>query len=592
MLNRKIERILLIQPPRTIYKEVENPRSAPPLGLAYLAAVLENLYDVKILDAVAEGFWNVKELGDGMVSYGLGSKDIDTRILQYKPDVVGISSMFSYQHSNVKELAIRIKSLCKDIVVVTGGDHPTALPREVLAESNIDYVILGEGDYSFRSLLKALENGKNISEVDGLAFKDGDTIKINPKSCFIQNIDDLPFPARHLLPMTKYSEINMSHSVAPIENFRLPYTPIVSSRGCPAACTYCSCEFMWGKHKFRARSADNVLKEIELLVSQGYKEIYFDDDNFAHDKKRVHKILDGILEQKWDLTWSLPNGVALYRLDRPLLEKMKLSGCYSMNLPIESGSQRVLKIMRKPLNLKKVPALVQIMKELGIYTIGMFMIGTPGEKKEDIEMTLEAAAKLKQTGLDYVEFFITIPLPGTKIYEECLKKEYIKDIDFSKMNIARGTITTPEFDPEYLEKARHRGWIMCNFSYNTDFILYPDEVEKIEHKLTKLSVKENARIFIAGNAPLLENLLRKKGYSLSSFSKGNEILKIVQKNKPDLLIIEKELPDMQGWNILRMMRKDKRSNGFPIILIVKEDQDMLKGKNIVWLIQEVLDKKN
>lgn len=591
MLDKKIERILLIQPPRTIHKGVENPRAAPLLGIAYLAAVLENFYDVKVLDAAAEDFWNMKELEDGMIRYGLDYQDIDQRILEYKPDVVGISSMFSYQQSNVRQLAARIKNLCKDILVVAGGTHATAMPREVMAEGNIDYVILGEGEYSFRSLLKTLENGKNISEVDGLAFKDGDTIKINPKTDYIRNLDELPFPARHLLPMDKYSEINMSHSVAPIEKFRLPYTPIVTSRGCPAACTYCSCEFMWGKHYFRSRSPENVLKEIELLVSEGYKEIYFDDDNFAHDKKRAHKILDGMLEKKWDLTWSLPNGVAIYRLDRPLLEKMKLSGCYSMNLPIESGSQRVLKIMRKPLSLKKVPNIIEDIKKLGIYTVGMFMIGTPGEKKEDIEKTLEVATKLKQSGLDYVEFFITIPLPGTKIYEECLEKEYIKDLDFSKMNIARGTITTPEFDPEYLEKVRHRGWIMCNFSYNTDFILYPDEVLKIEHKLAKLRVKENARIFIGGNAPLLENLLRKKGYSLSFFSKGNEILKILQKDKPDLLIIEKELPDMQAWNIIRTMRKDKRSNSFPILLVVKEDQDMLKDKNIVWLIQEMLDKK-
>lgn len=591
MLNRKIERILLIQAPRTIYKQAENPRSAPPLSLACLAAVLEDQYEVKILDTLAEGFWNVEDLGGGITRYGLSNEDIDKRILNFGPDVVGISSMFSYQHSNVQKLAARIKMLNKDIIIVTGGDHPTALPGEVLKEGNIDYIILGEGEYSFRSLLKAIENGKNLSEVDGLAYIANDEIKVNPKTSFIPDLDELPFPARHLLPMAKYSEINMSHSVAPVDNSRLPYTPIISSRGCPAACTYCSCSLMWGKRNFRARSAENVLKEIELLVSEGYKEIYFDDDNFAHDKKRAHRILDTMLERKWDLTWSLPNGVALYRLDRSLLKKMKASGCHSLNLPIESGSQRVLKLMKKPLNLKVVPGLIEIMKEFGIYTVGMFMIGTPGETKEDMEKTLELAVDLKKLGLDYVEFFITIPLPGTQIYEECIQKGYTKDIDLSKMNIARGTITTPDFGPQYLEKVRHRAWIQCNFIHNTDFILYPDELVKLEGKLTSLKVRKNGRIFVGGDMPLIEELLREKGYDLTFFTNENEILKRIEKDGPDLLLIEKELSGIQAWNILRTMRKDRRLNGFPIMLVVKENKDLLRGKDIVWYIQEVLDKK-
>lgn len=583
---------MLIQPPRTIYKNRENPRSAPPLGLAYLAAVLENHYDVKILDTVAEGFWNVRDQGNNMISYGLDFEDIDQRILKFKPDVIGISSIFSYQHPNAKKLAARIKVLSKDIITVIGGVHPTALPEEVLNEGNIDYVILGEGEDSFQLLLKAIETNKGFSEIDGLAYKDGDTIKVNPKTNLISNLDTLPFPARHLLPMTKYSDINMSHCVPPINPQRLPYTPVVTSRGCPAICTYCSCDFMWGSRKFRTRSAENVLKEIELLVSQGYKEIYFDDDNFTHDKKRVYKILDGMLERKWDLTWSLPNGIALNRLDRPLLEKMKEAGCYSMCLPIESGSQRVLsKIMRKPLNLKVVPNVVRNTKELDIFTVGFFMIGTPGEKKEDIEMTVDLAKNLKQMGLDYPEFFITIPLPGTEIYRECLKKGYIKDFDISEMNLAKGIVKTPDFDPEYLEKVRHRAWIECNFSHNTDFILYPDELEKLEDKMTKLKVKKNARVFVGGNISLLKDSLSKNGYEISFFNTGKEVLNAIDQDKPDFLFIEKELTDMQGWNILRKIRKDKRSNEFPIILIVKEDRDLLKDKDITWLIQEVLDKK-
>ena len=590
-MRREIRKIMLIQPPRLMYGKDEHKRSAPPIGIAYLAAVIEDSYEVKILDATAEGFWQSNDVGGGLLTYGLDYKEIEERVRQFGPDVVGISSIFTSQHPNATKVATLVKSVDKDIITVVGGDHPTALTREVLAEGVYDFVVIGEGEYTFRDLLKALESGGGYDGIDGLAYRDGDRVVVNPKTSYIKDLDELPFPAWRLLPMELYQKINSPHS-EPIPLDRLPYTPMVSSRGCPAACTFCSSAMMWGRHNLRIRSAENVLEEMELLVNRGYKEIYFDDDNFIYDNRRAHKILDAMIENKWDITWSMPNGVALYSLNRPLLEKMKRSGCHTLCLPIESGSQRVLShIIHKPLSLKKVPDLIRDMKDIGFFTMGFFMIGFPGETKEEIEQTISFAFEMKKIGMDYASFFNVIPLPGTEIYKTCMEYDYIDDMVLTKMITGKGMIKTPEFDPEYLGRVRHKAWAMLNFAGNTDFLLYPEEAGAIRDKMDSLNVGKDARLLVMGDFAEVVRSLSDTGDTLTAVTSEGQLVDILSGDKPDALLIDTGMEGFDAWGFMKRLRKDERLRGLPTVLIIKDGKDALKGRDITWLITEVLDKK-
>jgi len=206
-----IKRVLLIQSPYTIHK-AEPKGCQPPLGLAYIASVLENCgFEVKILDAIVGGFDTEVDVGKNFIRYGLDFDQIRTVARDFAPDIVGISCLFSCQYKNALAIAKIMKKDFQDAKVVMGGAHPSATYEEILENDFVDFVILGEGEYSFRDLISALNSRKNLADIDGLAYRIEGEMRVNPKMSFIQNVDELPFPARHLLDMEKYFQINRPH---------------------------------------------------------------------------------------------------------------------------------------------------------------------------------------------------------------------------------------------------------------------------------------------------------------------------------------------------------------------------------------------
>ncbi len=469
--NAKIKKVLLIEPPKTVPAErMKRTRATaqPPLGLAYIAAVLEdNDYNVKILDAIVEDLSCAvgTEIEEGILRYGLDDDQIEKYIKDFNPDLVGVSCVLSIKYNDAKNVCRIAKKVNPKIVTVIGGVHPTIYTTSVLEDPNLDFVVLGEGDYSCLELIQYIEGKRDINSLDGIAMKNDGKIKIIPKTKYIEDVDGIPFPARHLLPIDKYWEINLPHG----EATRTPWTTIYTSRGCPASCIYCATYRVWGK-KYRPRSAENVLKEIEMLINEyGIKELLIEDDNFTFDKKRTEKILDGIINNKWDITWTTPSGVAIFALDANLIQKIKESGCTSITLAVESGSQRVLsKIVKKPLLLSKVEEIAKEAKKVGLKTKAFFMLGIPGETKEEMNKTLEIARKLK---LDWSCFNITTPLPGTELYEICKNNNYIEgDIDPTDIEYTTARIRTEEFDEEYVNNI----WEEAN---NINFLENPNLME-------------------------------------------------------------------------------------------------------------------
>ena len=465
-----IKKILLVAPPISRPKEISSKvvriALVPPLGLAYIASVLENDgFEVEILDALLEGYGNEPKIIGDRIRYGLSDDEINKKIIEFKPDLVGVSCLISNNYKDAHNICRIVKEIDDGLMTVMGGAHPTSLPLQTMNDTNVDFIILGEGDYSTKELINSLNAGEELSKLDGLVYRDNNNIRILPKTKFIENLDELPFPARHLLKMEAYSNTSSPHSGVK----RKPFTAMISSRGCPAKCTFCAIKSMWGS-KYRVRSAENVLEEIELLIKDyGIKEIHFEDDNLTYHKDRAMKIFNGIKERGYDLTLNSPSGLAVYALDYELLETMREAGYYSISLAIESGDPYVLnKIMKKPVKLDRVKPLVDKARSLGMHVKGFFILGYPGESKQSMTKTVDFAKKL---GLDWGLFFVATLLPGTEMLEICTKNGYVKDTELDwGSNFIHGNIITPEFTPDYVEKLREEANFEINFKHNTNLI--------------------------------------------------------------------------------------------------------------------------
>lgn len=409
-----------------------------PLGLAYISGYLEKLgFKPEILDCMAY-YENIEKIKD---KYRIGLKEeaIARKIKEFNPDIVGISCSYTIYEEDAFRIAELVKKNSKALVVF-GGAHTSANPLQVLKNKNVDLAVIGEGELIFADICKNFRNKKVLENIKGTIIRNG--LKINKPEEYIKNLDDLPFPARHLLPMDKY----LKHPQNSIANIRNKTTEIITSRGCPYNCIFCSIHCVWGK-KWRARTAKNVVDEMEQLIKKyGIKEFRFFDDNISWDKKRMMEICDEIIARKLDIKWDTPNGVAISTLDEQVLEKMKKSGYYRIVMGIESGSEKSLKFMRKPLNLKKAREIIKICNKLGIWTWSTFVIGFPEETKEDIDKTIEFA---KSSGLNFVTFYIAQPYQGTEMYDiykkEGLLKEGLK---------TESSVTDTKYDTKYFSASQ------------------------------------------------------------------------------------------------------------------------------------------
>jgi len=271
----------------------------------------------------------------------------------------------------------------------------------------------------------------------------------------------LPFPARHLFNFDRYSNTKHAHGTFK----RSPVASIATSRGCPFNCSFCFTIKMTGT-KFRVRSVENIVSELLMLKNKYHvREIHFEDDNLLFDKKRAEKLFDEMIRLKLDLSWKTPNGIAVSNLDKDILLKMKKSGMYSLILAAESGNQRVLKeVLHKPIRLEKVEEAVKLLQEIEVPTSIYWMIGLPGETKEEMEDTIKFAEKLNSIYPSvYSSFSCYTPFKGTKLYEICKNKKFInEEKDICEFKYCKSTIDTDEFTHEYVTELRKIAWQRAN----------------------------------------------------------------------------------------------------------------------------------
>lgn len=403
--------VTLISPPQNFSKTQETAGVVPPLGLAYLAAVLDpQKYQVKIIDAIGEKYWQTYTWRD----HGLRGMTFD-EILDVVPQdttVLGISNLYTFAFFVASEIARRVKERYPHIVVVFGGAHPTVMTAQTMARPEVDFVILSEGEYSFRALLDAIGQGGGWENIDGLAFrKDGKTI-INPKTKFVKNLDEIPFPRRDLLPMQNYFEAKEPHGSANRER----WTTMIATRGCPYCCTFCNTPQIW-QRRWRPRSPRNVVDEIvQLQNDYGIEEIHFEDESLTTDPQWAIRFSEELKNRNVAVLWQTSNGVRAESITEKTLDLMVSAGCTQVTVAAESGSPRILKeVMDKKLDLQAVVRAVKLARKRPVFIACYFMLGLPDERISDVFKSIRLAVRLAFWGADEVVFSVFSPLPGSRL---------------------------------------------------------------------------------------------------------------------------------------------------------------------------------
>ncbi len=399
---------------------------APPLGLATIAAVLEKAgHKVRIIDSP---------------TLELSFKEWLSIIKMEKPDLIGLSILTPLApkaYASIKTL----KEEMPDIPIIVGGPHPSFMYKEAL-DNGADIVVIGEGELTTLDLANKIEQEglrqETLSKIKGIAYKDNDKrIHVNPPRPFVMNLDILPWPARHLLPMEKYTLFNRPIRVA----------HIMASRGCPYGCIYCTTSYFWGR-RIRYRSAENVLNEIEYLVDKyNVKYIAFADDELVINKRFIKEFIKGLKERGLDLPYAC--GARVDHLNKDFMKYLYDNNCATIYVGVESAKQETIDKIGKRITIDQVKRVFEWKKEIGAFMVGSFILGFPWETIEDMKQTVEFAIRLDP---DYAQFTALTPYPGTPLYEYAKKHNLIEDWNWEHYTTIRPVMRGFNFTREDLGK--------------------------------------------------------------------------------------------------------------------------------------------
>lgn len=407
-----------------------------PFFLAYATAVLEeNDVDVNLVDGIAEGYDEEEFIG---------------KIEKFKPDLVLLETSTPTIYVDL-EIAKKIKERfgCE---IALAGPHASVMYSDIMKEDFVDYTLVGEYEYTLLDLVKHMEKGDDLREVKGLVYRENGERRINERRPPIENLDELPLPARHFLPMYSYND--------EFAGMLKPNTQIWASRGCPFGCIFCLWpKVMYGSRKHRARDPIKVVDEMEWLIDKyKFKSIFFDDDTFNIGKKRVIALAKEIKERGIDIPWSIM--ASAQTMDKEMLEAMKKAGLVSLKYGVESGDQEIINRAKKGLDLNKLRDVVKTTKEMGIKTHLTFMFGLPGETWDTVRKTINFALELDP---DSIQFSICTPFPGTEYFEWADKNGLLLTKDWRMYDGARSAvIKTESMSNDDLEEA----WEMANKAWS------------------------------------------------------------------------------------------------------------------------------
>jgi anaerobic magnesium-protoporphyrin IX monomethyl ester cyclase len=414
-------RITLVNPPYP--PSVHSHPAFIPLGIAYLGAVAEKAgHIVSVIDCQAER---------------LTADTFRSRIMQTPSDIIGFTATTLLYKSAMKLVTIA-KEVQPKAATILGGSHGTFWDENALNDySSLDIVVRREGEQTFIELIEKIKQKASLSNILGITYRNGNKIIRNPERPFIEDLDSLPFPAHHLLPLE-----NLKH------NGKIIF-PLVSSRGCVYWCDFCSTVRMFGRG-YRMRSPKNVVDEMQLVHEKfGVDQVTFYDDAFSVDRERVVKICEELKNRNLKLKWDC--GTRVDMVDQQLLKIMYDAGCFAVWLGVESGSEIILGAMNKKIKIEQTKLAYKTAHQIGLMTIANVVLGFPGETEQTAKETIQL---VKELNPDDVGFYIATPYPGTPLYEQVIKNGWLQITDFDKYDTAGPTFESPNLSMEKLVELR------------------------------------------------------------------------------------------------------------------------------------------
>jgi anaerobic magnesium-protoporphyrin IX monomethyl ester cyclase len=414
-------KIALVNPP--ILKGVYHHELHLPMGLAYLAAILEkNGYEVTVIDCPASGIDHEK---------------LRTELTSFEPNMVGITSTTPTIQSALLS-AHTAKEACPNATVVLGGPHATFMDREILEqEATVDIVVRGEGEQTISELAQCVFNSKSIDGVDGITFRNGKQMLRTPNRTFIQNLDQLPYPAYKYLPLSKY------------RLFGKLFLPIITSRGCPFQCSFCVPSCMVGE-EYRTRSPKNIVDELEVLRDEYRADAFtFYDEALALDKKRIFEICEEIKSRKLKVPWEIYTRVD--QVSQEVLAKMRKTNCQQIFFRIDSGCQKTLDALNQKTSIEQNKNAIKWAKDAGLLVAISVTIGYPGETKETIEQTLDFIRNVKP---DDVYLSVATPYPGTELRRQIADMKLEMTTDWGHYDTITPVYENPLLSAEDIIKLR------------------------------------------------------------------------------------------------------------------------------------------
>lgn len=470
----------------------ENYTPTPPMGILYIGTVLKDAgYKVKVIDSFPA--YHERTLKE--VKY-------------FNPDIIGLSVLTTgYRITSHYTSLLREQN--PDALLCWGGVHPTSLPVEVLTEHNLDFVVVGEGEETMLEVCNNLSIDKGLEGIKGVIFRKDGKILDNGRRKFIEDLDSLPIPDRTLLEFPGFSWYLSPPGIIRgcfIEGVTTFYT----SRGCPFNCIFC-CSHQTAGRKFRQRSVENVMEEIRYLVHNfGVKGLYFNDDTFGLDKEWTFNFCNSLRRAKFRLVWGCQTRANLASWE--MFQIMKDAGCIQVDIGAESGSDKVLKNLRKGITPKEIENAFSLAKKVGFKTFATFILGNPGETIEDIKKTKELSKKISSS----VSFLLLVPYPGSDLFEMAKENSWFVEPDL-------------QFSEDWANKQSENPVMEINFK--------KDELIKIRARLQNMFfLRNNLNIFlsfITHPAYLLHMILSLMRHPISILS---VIFNSLRERKPTLIL--------------------------------------------------------
>ena len=341
-----------------------------------------------------------------------------------KPDVVGVTATTPLMNQ-LRDISVLVKDISRDILVVGGGPHPSALPEVSIRESMLDVVCSGEADFSFSEIC----DGTSLKKIRGLFYRDGEEVVATGVREPISNLDELPMPAWDLYDLESYIRAGSRLIIK-----RPPATLAEFSRGCVFKCDFCASKITMAL-SYRKKSPERCAAEVIRMRDLGFREFFLADDIFTSDEKWAVRVCEAIIASGADMVWTCSNGIRVESADDRIFSTMRQAGCYRVSFGFESGNDDILKRFGKGgrATIKQGRKAVRMARNAGLDVTGFFQVGLSHDTEETMEETIDYARTLP---LDLLKFGITIPFPGTPIFRDYFDQGMIRSLNWDDYHVS------------------------------------------------------------------------------------------------------------------------------------------------------------